>query len=78
MTDEEIGTMIRSRGLEEAYVRELLASLGYDPRDGFTMDGITALDSATMEQRRAAALRTLEMGPDDEDDIDEDGGGYAD
>jgi hypothetical protein len=68
MTDEEIGTMIRSRGLEEAYVRELLASLGYDPRDGFTMDGITALDSATMEQRRAAAMRTLEMAGDEPDE----------
>jgi hypothetical protein len=68
MTDEEIGTRIRARGLEEAYVRELLASLGYNPRDGFTMDGITALDTATMEQRRRAAMRTLDLALDDDDD----------
>jgi hypothetical protein len=68
MTDEEIGTRIRARGLEEAYVRELLASLGYNPRDGFTMDGITALDTATMEQRRRAAMRTLDLALDEDDD----------
>jgi hypothetical protein len=68
MTDEEIGTRIRARGLEEAYVRELLASLGYNPRDGFTMDGITALDTATMEQRRKAAMRTLDLALDEDDD----------
>lgn len=61
MTDEEIGERIRGRGLEEEYIRELLASLGFDPAEGFTMDGIEALEKATLDQRRRAALRTLAM-----------------
>jgi hypothetical protein len=61
MTDEEIGERIRARGLEEAYLRELMASLGHDPAEGFTMDGIAALEAATAEQRRRAALRTLAL-----------------
>jgi hypothetical protein len=64
MTDDEIGQRIRDRGLEEDYIRELMASLGFDPADGFTMDGIDAIDKATMEQRRKAALRTLAMAED--------------
>ena len=64
LTDDEIGQRIRDRGLEEDYIRELMASLGFDPADGFTMDGIDALDKATMEQRRRAALRTLAMADD--------------
>ena len=42
MTDDEIGERIRDRGLEEDYIRELMASLGFDPKDGFTMEGIEA------------------------------------
>jgi hypothetical protein len=61
MSDDEIGEQIRGRGLEEDYIRELMASLGFDPADGFTNDGIAAIEHATMEQRRRAALRTLEM-----------------
>lgn len=64
MTDEEIGEKIRGRGLEEEYIRELMASLGYDPAEGFTNAGIEAIDNATMEQRRRAALRTLAMADD--------------
>ncbi len=64
MTDDEIGERIRGRGLEEEYIRELMASLGFDPAEGFTYDGIEALDKATMEQRRRAALRTLAMAED--------------
>jgi hypothetical protein len=66
MTDEEIGEKIRGRGLEEEYIRELMASLGYDPAEGFTNAGIEAIDNATMEQRRRAALRTLAMADDEE------------
>lgn len=66
MTDDEIGEKIRGRGLEEEYIRELMASLGFDPAEGFTSAGIEALDSATMEQRRRAALRTLAMADDDD------------
>lgn len=76
MTDDEIGEQIRGRGLEEDYIRELMASLGFDPAEGFTNDGIEALDNATMDQRRKAALRTLALGEDhppadgDEDSAD--------
>lgn len=61
LSDEEIGERIRGRGLEEAYVRELVASLGFDPGEGFTMECIAALEHATHDQRRRAALRTLAM-----------------
>ena len=61
MTDDEIGQRIRDLGLEEEYIRELMASLGFDPAEGFTMDGIDAIDKASMDQRRRAALRTLAM-----------------
>ena len=62
MTDEEIAEQLQGRGLEEDYVRELLASLGFDPADGLTEAAIHALDTAEMEQRRKAALRTLALG----------------
>ena len=62
MTDEEIAEQLQGRGLEEDYVRELLASLGYDPADGLTEAAIHALDTAEMETRRKAALRTLTLG----------------
>ena len=64
MTDEEIGERIRGRGLEGEYLRELLASLGHDPADGFGDAALGALEQATPEQRRAAALRTLGRGGD--------------
>ena len=66
MTDDEIGERIRDRGLEEDYIRELMATLGFDPADGFTVEGIEALDNAPMEIRRKAALRTLALGTDHE------------
>ena len=62
MTDEEIAEQLQGRGLEEDYVRELLASLGFDPAEGLTEAAIHALDTAEMEQRRKAALRTLTLG----------------
>jgi hypothetical protein len=62
MTDEEIAEQLQGRGLEEDYVRELLASLGFDPAEGLTEAAIHALDTAEMEQRRKAALRTLALG----------------
>ena len=64
MTDEEIAEQLQGRGLEEEYVRELLASLGFDPADGLTADAIHALDTAEMDTRRRAAMRTLELAPD--------------
>jgi len=62
LTDEEIAEQLQGRGLDEEYVRELLASLGFDPADGLTEAAIHALDTAEMEQRRRAAMRTLELG----------------
>jgi hypothetical protein len=62
ITDEEIAEQLQGRGLEEEYVRELLASLGFDPAEGLTEAAIHALDTAEMEQRRKAALRTLALG----------------
>jgi hypothetical protein len=67
MTDDEIGQQIRDRGLEEDYIRELMATLGFDPADGFTVEGIEALDNAPMEIRRRAAMRTLALGADHEE-----------
>lgn len=61
LSDDEIGERLRAQALEEEYLRELLASLGFDPADGFTHDSIHALEHATMEQRRRAALRTLAL-----------------
>ncbi len=61
MSDDEIGDRLRGRELEEEYIRELLASLGFDPAEGFNDDSIRALETATMDQRRRAALRTLAL-----------------
>ncbi|HSU13382.1 hypothetical protein [Longimicrobium sp.] len=62
MTDDEIAEQLKGRALEEEYVRELLASLGYDPSDGLTEAAVHALDTASMDQRRRAAIRTLRLG----------------
>jgi hypothetical protein len=62
MTDQEIANEIAARCLEEEYLRELLASMGHDPGDGWTDAAISALDSASPDQRRRAALRTLDLG----------------
>jgi len=64
MTDEQIGERIRGLGLEEEYLRELLASLGFDPADGFSSASIAALEHATLDERRKAALRTLALAPE--------------
>ena len=64
LSDEQIGERIRALELEEEYIRELLASLGFDPADGFTSASIAALDGATMDERRKAALRTLALAPE--------------
>jgi hypothetical protein len=63
LTDDEIAEQLKGRGLEEDYIRELLASLGFDPGEGLTEEAIQALDGAAMEIRRKAAMRTLELAP---------------
>ena len=62
MTDREIADEIAARQLEEEYLRELLASMGHDPGDGWTGAAIAAIEKATPDQRRRAALRTLALG----------------
>jgi hypothetical protein len=66
LSDEEIGARIRALELEEEYVRELIASLGFDPAAGFTLECIEAMEHATLVQRRAAALRTLALAEGEE------------
>jgi hypothetical protein len=61
MTDDEIREQIQARQLEEDYIRELLASLGFDPAEGFTDAAIRALETACAEDRRRAAIRTLSL-----------------
>ena len=63
LTDDEIAEQLKDRGLEEDYIRELMASLGFDPGEGLTEEAIQALDTATMDIRRKAAMRTLQLAP---------------
>jgi hypothetical protein len=59
MRDELIGAEIQRRGLEVEYLHELAASLGFADEEGWTEELFAAIETATLEQRRAAALRTL-------------------
>jgi hypothetical protein len=59
MTDDEIAERLKARGLEEDYLRELLASMGHDPAAGLTVEAVHAIDTASIEARRKAAIRTL-------------------
>lgn len=62
MTDREIADEIAARRLEEEYLRELLASMGHDPAEGWTDAAIAAIENAAPDTRRRAALRTLALG----------------
>ena len=59
MNDEQIGAEIRRRGLEVLYLRELASALGFAADEGWTEDVFAAIEHATPEERRRAALRTL-------------------
>ncbi|HET6229695.1 MAG TPA: hypothetical protein VFE05_06395 [Longimicrobiaceae bacterium] len=59
MNDADIARLIEERGLEVTYLRELLASLGFDPAAEFGTAAVDALEAATYPQRRRAALRTI-------------------
>lgn len=61
MNDDEIAREIQSRGLEVEYLRELAASLGFADGEGWTEALFEAIDHASPEQRRRAALRTLTL-----------------
>jgi hypothetical protein len=64
MEDEEIATEIQRRGLEVEYLQELAAALGFAAEEGWTEEVFDAIENAEPAQRRAAALRTLEMAED--------------
>ena len=64
MTDEEIAAEIQRRGLEVEYLRELAAALGFAEAEGWSEAVFDAIVEAEPEQRRAAALRTLELSED--------------
>jgi hypothetical protein len=61
MTDEEIAAEIQRRGLEVEYLRELAAALGFAEAEGWSEEVFEAIIVAEPHQRRAAALRTLEL-----------------
>jgi hypothetical protein len=64
MEDEEIAAEIQRRGLEVEYLQELAAALGFAAEEGWTEAVFDAIENAEPAQRRAAALRTLEMAGD--------------
>jgi hypothetical protein len=62
LNDEQIAELIQARGLEVEYLRELTAALGFAVEEGWTLEIFAAIEEAGIEVRRAAALRTLELG----------------
>jgi hypothetical protein len=60
--DATIAREIQARGLEAEYLRELAASLGHEASGGWSQALLRAIEQATLEERRKAALRTLELG----------------
>jgi hypothetical protein len=62
-TDAEIAAEIQRRGLEIEYLRELSAALGFAATEPWTEEVFTAIDGATPDERRRAALRTLQLTP---------------
>lgn len=61
MTEAQIAAEIQRRGLEVAYLDELAASLGFTMEEGWSEAVFHAIEHATPDQRRTAALRTLEL-----------------
>lgn len=59
MQDHEIAAEIARRGLEFVYLGELAASLGFAADEGWSEEVMAAIEHATHDQRRRAALRTL-------------------
>ena len=60
-SDAQIAAEIQRRGLEIEYLRELAASLGFAEEEGWSDAVFEAIEHASAEQRRVAALRTLGM-----------------
>ncbi|MBV9775258.1 MAG: hypothetical protein JO040_14990 [Gemmatimonadetes bacterium] len=65
MEDQEIAEQIQRRGLEIEYLRELAAALGFGIDEGWSEAVFIAIEGATMEERRRAAMRTLELRPEE-------------
>lgn len=61
MDDQEIAVELQRRGLEIVYLSELAAALGFATEEGWTEEIFVAIEHATLEQRRNAALRTLQL-----------------
>ena len=61
LSDAEIAELLEQRGLEMAYLRELAATLGFHTAEGWSDELIEAIDSASAQQRRRAALRTIDL-----------------
>lgn len=63
MRDEEIAREIQQRGLELEYLRELAAVVGFTDAEPWSVETFEAMERATPEQKRSAALRTLRLSP---------------
>ena len=63
MRDEEIARAIQERGLELEYLRELAAVVGFADAEPWSVETFEAMERATPEQKRSAALRTLRLSP---------------
>lgn len=61
MNDQEIAAEIQRRGLEVEYLAELAAALGFASEEGWNEDVFAAIERATHEERRRAAMRTLNL-----------------
>jgi hypothetical protein len=61
MTDEEIRQALEVRDLREAYLVEVAVQLGFDVTEGWTEAAFNAIESASMDVRRAAALHVIEL-----------------
>jgi hypothetical protein len=61
MTDEQIAEAIQRQGLEVEYLRELASALGFTDSEGWTEELFAAIERASPDQRRRAALRTLAL-----------------
>lgn len=72
LTDEQIASEIQRRELEIEYLKELSASLGFSDQEPWTEETFQAIDSAPLVQRRRAAIRTLRLAGDSEEEQDQD------
>lgn len=61
MDDQEIAAQIQRRGLEIVYLSELAAQLGFTFDEGWSDAVMAAIENASAQERRTAALRTIEL-----------------